>query len=105
MMGVNSRAELAAAESEMQKRLRTKALNNAVGMTAPETVYLSHDTVLESDCQIEPYVVFAPGVTVRSGARIRAFSHLEGADVGRNAIVGPYARLRPGAVLEEDVHI
>jgi len=105
MMGVNSRAELAAAEAAMQTRLRACALANAVGMTAPETVFLSHDTVLEADCQIDPYVVFGPGVVVRSGAHIRAFSHLEGADVGAGAIVGPYARLRPGAVLEEKVHV
>jgi bifunctional UDP-N-acetylglucosamine pyrophosphorylase / glucosamine-1-phosphate N-acetyltransferase len=105
MMGVNSRAELATAEAAMQARLRARALANAVGMIAPDTVYLSYDTVLETDSQIEPYVVFAPGVIVRSGARIRAFSHLEGAEVGAGAIVGPYARLRPGAVLEEDVHV
>jgi len=105
MIGVNSRAELAAAEGAMQKRLRARALANAVGMTAPETVFLSYDTVLEADCQIEPYVVFAPGVTVRAGARIRAFSHLEGAVVGKDAIVGPYARLRQGTVLEENVHV
>ncbi|MDE1939124.1 MAG: bifunctional UDP-N-acetylglucosamine diphosphorylase/glucosamine-1-phosphate N-acetyltransferase GlmU [Alphaproteobacteria bacterium] len=105
MMGVNSRAELATAEAAMQARLRARALANAVGMIAPDTVYLSYDTVLETDCQIEPFVVFAPGVIVRSGARIRAFSHLEGAVVGAGAIVGPYARLRPGAVLEEDVHV
>ncbi|MGC9953641.1 MAG: bifunctional UDP-N-acetylglucosamine diphosphorylase/glucosamine-1-phosphate N-acetyltransferase GlmU [Rhizomicrobium sp.] len=105
MMGVNSRAELAAAEAAMQTRLRARALAGAVGMTAPETVFLSYDTILEADCQIEPYVFFAPGVVVRAGARIRAFSHLEGAEVGKGAIVGPYARLRPGAVLEENVHV
>jgi bifunctional UDP-N-acetylglucosamine pyrophosphorylase/glucosamine-1-phosphate N-acetyltransferase len=105
MMGVNSRAELAAAEAAMQARLRARALAASVGMTAPETVFLSYDTVLEADVQIEPYVVFAPGVTVRTGARIRAFSHLEGAEVGAGALVGPYARLRHGAVLEENVHV
>jgi bifunctional UDP-N-acetylglucosamine pyrophosphorylase / glucosamine-1-phosphate N-acetyltransferase len=105
MMGVNSRAELAAAECAMQARLRARALAACAGMTAPETVFLSYDTILEADCQIEPYVFFAPGVVVRSGARIRAFSHLEGAEVGRNAIVGPYARLRHGTVLEENVHV
>ncbi len=105
MMGVNSRSELAAAELEMQKRLRAGALENAVGMVAPDTVFLCADTVLEPDCLIEPYVVFGPGVVVRSGARIRAFSHLEGCEVGRGAIVGPYARIRPGSVLEQDVHI
>lgn len=105
MMGVNSRAELAKAEAAMQARLRAQALANFVGLVAPDTVHLSHDTVLEPDCTIEPYVVFAPGVTVRSGATIRAFSHLEGAVVGEGAIVGPYARLRPGTVVEEGVHI
>lgn len=104
-MGVNSRAELAAAEAEMQRRLRTKMLEAGVGMTAPDTVHLSFDTVIEPDAQIDPFVVFAPGTTVRRGAHIRAFSHLEGADVGAGAIVGPYARLRPGAKIEEDVHI
>jgi bifunctional UDP-N-acetylglucosamine pyrophosphorylase/glucosamine-1-phosphate N-acetyltransferase len=105
MMGVNSRAELAAAEAAMQARLRARALAACAGMTAPETVFLAYDTVLEADCQIEPYVFFAPGVVVRSGARIRAFSHLEGAEVGSGAVVGPYARLREGAVLEENVHV
>jgi bifunctional UDP-N-acetylglucosamine pyrophosphorylase/glucosamine-1-phosphate N-acetyltransferase len=105
VMGVNSRGELAGAESEMQTRLREVALANGVGMRDPATVYLSFDTVLEPDVQIEPFCVFGPGVIVRSGATIRAFSHLEGAEVGPNAIVGPYARLRPGTVLAEDVHI
>jgi bifunctional UDP-N-acetylglucosamine pyrophosphorylase/glucosamine-1-phosphate N-acetyltransferase len=105
MMGVNSRTELARAEGLMQQRLRTRALANGVGLTAPETVHFCFDTVLESDCLIEPYVVFGPGVIVRSGAHIRAFSHLEGASVASGAIVGPYARLRPGAIVEEDVHI
>jgi bifunctional UDP-N-acetylglucosamine pyrophosphorylase/glucosamine-1-phosphate N-acetyltransferase len=103
--GVNSRAELARAEQGMQARLREAALSNGVGMLDPDTVYLAHDTVLEADVQIQPFVLFGPGVTVRSGAVIRAFSHLEGAEVGRNTIVGPYGRLRPGAVLAEDVHI
>jgi len=105
VMGVNSRAELAEAEAQMQKRLRAAALEAGVGMTAPETVFLSYDTVLEADAAIGPYVVFGPGVTVKSGAQIRAFSHLEGAVVETGAIIGPYARLRPGAYIEEDVHI
>jgi bifunctional UDP-N-acetylglucosamine pyrophosphorylase/glucosamine-1-phosphate N-acetyltransferase len=105
MMGVNSRAELAAAERAMQERLRARALDAGVGMIAPETVFLSYDTVLEADVQIGPYVVFAPGVTVKSGAEIKAFSHLEGADVGARALIGPHARLRPGAIIEADVHI
>jgi len=105
MMGVNSRAELAQAEAAMQSRLRMRALDAGAGMVAPETVHLSYDTVLEPDCAVEPYVVFGPGVAVRAGARIRAHSHVEGAEIRAGAIAGPFARLRPGAVLEENVHI
>ncbi len=68
-------------------------------------MFFSHDTVIEPDVVIEPNVVFGPRVHVESGAVIRAFSHLEGAHVGSGATVGPYARLRPGATLSEDVHV
>ena len=111
VMGVNSRAELADAEHHMQQRLRARALEAGVGMTAPATVFLSYDTVLEPDVHVGPYVVFGPGVTVKSGAQIKSHSHLEGSQkdgpvlVGSGALVGPFARLRGGTVLGEDVHI
>jgi len=105
MLGVNSRAQLAQAESAFQARRRTELMENGVSLLAPETIYLSADTIIEPDAIIGPYVVFGPGVTVRRGAEIRAFCHLEGAEVGEGAIVGPFARLRPGAVLEESVHV
>jgi bifunctional UDP-N-acetylglucosamine pyrophosphorylase/glucosamine-1-phosphate N-acetyltransferase len=68
-------------------------------------VHFSWDTRIEAGVQVEPYVVFAPGVSIETGAVIRAFSHLEGAKVGPGALIGPYARLRPGADIGEDVHI
>lgn len=104
-LGVNSRAELAAADALFQARARDALLDNGVTLMAPETVYLSLDSVIGRDAIIEPNVVFGPGVTVESGARIRAFSHLEDCHVARGAIVGPYARLRPGAELAENVHV
>ena len=104
-LGVNSRAQLAQAEAAFQTRARAEALENGVTLQAPETVYFAHDTVIGRDALIEPNVVFGPDTTVESGARIRAFSHLEGCHVSRGAIVGPYARLRPGAELAEDVHV
>ena len=76
-----------------------------VRMPAPETVWFAWDTRIEGGATVEPYVVFGPGVTVASGARIRAFSHLEGATVGPKAEVGPYARLRPGADLAQGVKV
>lgn len=105
VMGINTRVQLAEAEAAFQVRKRSEILATGVTMTAPETVFFSHDTVIENDVTIEPNVVFAPGVTVRSGARVRAFSHLEGAEVGAGASIGPYVRLRPGAVLEQGVKI
>jgi bifunctional UDP-N-acetylglucosamine pyrophosphorylase/glucosamine-1-phosphate N-acetyltransferase len=74
-------------------------------LVAPETVFLSADTVLGRDVTIEPNVVFGPKVKVADGAVIRAFSHVEGATVASGAIVGPYARLRPGAAIGEGAHI
>ena len=104
-MGINSRAELASAEAAFQARKRDELLADGVTLTAPDTVYLAHDTVIGRDTVIEPHVVFGPGVTVESGAQIRAFSHLEGCHVSRGAVVGPYARLRPGAELAEDTRV
>ena len=99
VLGVDNRAKLARGEAMMQQRLRAAALDAGVTMVAPETVFLSADTRLGRDVVVEPHVVFGPGVTVEEGAMIHAFSHLEGAHVGKNASVGPYARLRPGARL------
>jgi bifunctional UDP-N-acetylglucosamine pyrophosphorylase / glucosamine-1-phosphate N-acetyltransferase len=105
LIGINTRAELAEAEALMQSRLRRAAMAGGATLVAPETVFLTVDTQLARDVVVEPNVTFGPGVTVQEGARIRSFSHLEGATVGAGAIIGPFARLRPGAVLEKDVHV
>src|SRR3954454_1741126 len=97
--GINTKAQLAEAEDVMQWRLRDAAMEAGVTMVAPETVYLSADTKFGHDVTIEPNVVFGPDVTVEDDAVIHAFSHLEGAHVGKGASVGPFARLRPGAKL------
>ncbi|MFY1711689.1 bifunctional UDP-N-acetylglucosamine diphosphorylase/glucosamine-1-phosphate N-acetyltransferase GlmU [Tritonibacter mobilis] len=104
-LGINSRADLATADAVFQARARAELLDLGVTLMAPETVYLAFDTIVGRDSVIEPNVVFGPGVTVESGALIRAFSHLEGCHVSRGAKVGPYARLRPGAELAEDTHV
>jgi bifunctional UDP-N-acetylglucosamine pyrophosphorylase/glucosamine-1-phosphate N-acetyltransferase len=103
--GVNSRAELAAAEAVVQSWLRTAAMEAGVTLMDPGSVFLSADTVFEPDVTVEPNVVFGPGVSVAGGAAIRAFSHLEGCTIGPGCVIGPFARLRPGAVLEQDVHV
>ena len=105
VLGVNSRVELAQAEQSFQTKRRQELLVAGVTMTAPETVFLAYDTVVENDVILEPNVVFGPGVIVRSGAQIRAFCHLEGAEVSDGCVIGPYARLRPGAMLEDGVKV
>jgi bifunctional UDP-N-acetylglucosamine pyrophosphorylase/glucosamine-1-phosphate N-acetyltransferase len=104
-LGVNSRVELAQADAAFQARKRIEMMENGVTLMAPDTVYFAHDTFIGGDTVIEPNVVFGPGVTVENGATLRAFSHFEGCHISRGATVGPYARLRPDAVLEEDTHI
>ena len=105
LRGVNSRAELAIAEATLQRFLREEAMEAGATLTAPETVFLSADTELAPDVTVEPNVVFGPAVSVASGARIRAFSHLEGCAVGPGAIIGPFARLRPGTVVGANAHV
>ncbi|RRN62806.1 bifunctional UDP-N-acetylglucosamine diphosphorylase/glucosamine-1-phosphate N-acetyltransferase GlmU [Caulobacter sp. 602-1] len=105
VQGVNSQAELAAAEAVWQKSRRNALMTEGVTMPAPETVHLSWDTKIAAGTVVEPFVVFGPGVSVDTGAVIKAFSHLEGAAVGEGALIGPYARLRPGAEIGPEAHI
>ena len=104
-LGINTRAELARAEALFQSRMRAEAMENGVTMVDPETVYFALDTYIGRDVVIGPNVVFGPGVTIESGARIEAFCHLTGCHISRGGTIGPFARLRPGAELAEDVHI
>lgn len=105
VMGINSRADLAVAEAAMQKRLRRFAMAGGVTLTDPDTVWFCADTVLGRDVTVGPNVVFGPAVSVGDNVEIRAFCHIEGATVDDNAIIGPFARLRPGADIGAEVHI
>ncbi|MEL6646564.1 MAG: bifunctional UDP-N-acetylglucosamine diphosphorylase/glucosamine-1-phosphate N-acetyltransferase GlmU [Pseudomonadota bacterium] len=104
-MGINSRAELALAEAAFQEHMRTDAMDNGVTLPAPDSVHFAFDTVLGRDCLVEPNVVFGPGVTVETGARIRSFCHIEDTHIARDAVVGPFARIRGGAEISEHVKI
>lgn len=105
LIGCDSKADLAEAEGIFQARKRRALMEAGVTLVAPETVFFAHDTDIAADVVVEPHVVFGPRVQVAGGARIRAFSHLEGAVVGESCIIGPFARLRPATVLAENVHI
>jgi bifunctional UDP-N-acetylglucosamine pyrophosphorylase / glucosamine-1-phosphate N-acetyltransferase len=103
--GINSRAQLAEMEGEWQARRRVQAMDDGATLIAPDTVWFAYDTVIGRDVLIEPNVFFGPGVSVADGVNIRAFCHIEGASLASGVEVGPYARLRPGAVLEEKAKV
>jgi len=105
LIGINSRAELAAAEAILQHRLRAQAMENGATLIDPQTVFFSFDTRLGRDVVVGPNVVFGPGVEVADDAEIKAFCHLEGAKVAAGAAIGPFARLRPGTVVGERARI
>ena len=105
LRGINSRVELAEAEAAVQARLRLAAMEAGVTMTDPASVFLCADTRFGTDVTLGPNVVFGPGVTLESFVEVRAFSHLEGCHVGNGAVVGPFARLRPGTVLGARSHV
>ena len=104
-LGVNDRVQLSVAEAAIQARLRRAAQLGGATLIAPETVFLSADTVLGRDVLVEPHCVFGPGVVIGDGCTIRAFSHLHDARLMAGADIGPHVRLRGGAVLEAGVHL
>jgi bifunctional UDP-N-acetylglucosamine pyrophosphorylase/glucosamine-1-phosphate N-acetyltransferase len=103
--GINSRAELAEAEARWQRVRRARAMAEGASLVAPDTVFFSWDTRLGRDVTVEPNVIFGPGVEVADDVVIHAFSHLQGASLASGTSVGPFARLRPGAVLQEGAKV
>src|SRR3954469_8893285 len=103
--GINTKAQLAEAESVMQARLRKVAMEAGVTLIAPETVYLAADTVFGKDVTIEPFVVIGPGVSIGDGTVVHSFSHIVETKLGKKVSIGPYARLRPGTSLGDGARI
>ena len=88
-----------------QEVLRNKALTKGVNLIAPETIFLSKDTLFGKNVTLDPYVVIGPNVKIGDNSHIKSFSHLEGTKIEKNVVVGPYARLREGTILKENTKI
>ena len=86
---------------KLQNRLRNKFLKLGIKMIGPETIYFSKDTKIGKNVTIEPYVVFGSKVKIGNNVTIKSFSHLENCKIENKVNIGPYARIRPGAVLKE----
>ena len=84
-----------------QTKLRNQFIKLGVKMIGPETIFFSKDTKIGKNVTINPYVVIGPKVKIGNNVTINSFSHLEDCKINNKAEVGPYARLRPGTILEE----
>ena len=87
--------------NKIQTKLRNKFIKLGVKMIGPETIFFSVDTKIGKNVTINPYVVFGTKVKIGNNVTINSFSHLEDCKINNKVEVGPYARLRPGTVLEE----
>jgi bifunctional UDP-N-acetylglucosamine pyrophosphorylase/glucosamine-1-phosphate N-acetyltransferase len=105
VMGVNSRVELAKAEKIKQKLIRQSFMESGVTMHNPKSVYFSFDTKIKNDVVIHPNVVFGTGVDIDSDVEIKSFCHIGGAKIKSGAVIGPFARIRPETILEENSRI
>lgn len=122
LLGVNDRVQLAALERIYQQRLTEKLMYDGVTFQDPhrfdcrgklcveEDVFFDVNVVIEGNVQIGRNVQVGPGCVLRdckieSGTNIRAHSVIDGAHIGPNCVIGPFARLRPGTVLSSDVTV
>ena len=120
--GVNSKRDLVELERRFQKNEAERLLSEAVTLADPARIDVrgelscGNDVVIDVNCVFEGRVALGDGVrigpncvlrnvAVGAGSEVLAFSHLEESDVGARCRVGPYARLRPGTHLAEEVHI
>jgi bifunctional UDP-N-acetylglucosamine pyrophosphorylase / glucosamine-1-phosphate N-acetyltransferase len=120
--GVNSKVQLAELERRHQLNVATSLLEKGVMLMDPARIDVrgelicGRDVSIDVGCVFEGRVELADGVSVgahsvlvdakiAAGAQIKPFCHIEGSVVGEKSIIGPYARLRPGTELAEDVHV
>ena len=89
----------------LQNRLRHKFIKQRVKMIAPETIFFSKDTKIGKNVVIDPYVIIGSKVRIGNNVKIFSFSHLENSKIENNVNIGPYARLRPGTVLQKGSRI
>jgi acetyltransferase-like isoleucine patch superfamily enzyme len=102
---LNSIGKIVSFEEEVQKNLKQKAIQSGTFLQNPNTVQLSYDTIFGKDVFVEANVYFSHNVIVGDNVRIKAFCHLEDVDIQNNAVVGPFARIRGGSVIGENVKI
>ena len=104
-MGVNTRRELAFADAVERRRGAERLIDQGATLLDPETTLVGPYVSAARDVVIHPFVVLEGRTRLDEGCEIKSFCDLNDASVGRRTTVGPFARLRPGTVLEEDVRV
>ena len=105
VMGINSLVELETAEHAYQRKLREKHMLNGVVLLNADSIYFHYDTEIGSNTIIESNVFFGKGVKIGNNCTIKAGCYLEQLTMKENCSIGPYARVRVGATVENNVHI
>ena len=103
--GINSKAQLARLERIHQRNIAEALMEQGVTLADPDRIDVRGELVCGKDVFIDVNCVFEGRVELQDGARINANCVIQDAVVGPQSIIGPFARLRPGTVLAEDVHI
>ena len=104
MTSINKK-KIAIQEKFNQEKLRNLAMKRGVTLISPETVFLSHDTKFGKNVVINPYVVIGKKTFLGNNVEILSFSHIENSTIRENVKIGPFARVRPGSVLEKGSRI
>ena len=104
MTSINKK-KIALDEKYKQEKLRNKAMKMGVTIKSPETVFLSKDTKFGKKVVINPYVVIGEKTKIGDNVEILPFTHIENATLEENVNVGPFSRIRPGAVLSKGSRI
>ncbi|MBI29071.1 MAG: Bifunctional protein GlmU [Alphaproteobacteria bacterium MarineAlpha5_Bin11] len=105
VLGVNSTRQLIDLEGKFQKIFKEKLISKGVTLIDPDTIRISYDTKIGKDVIIEPNTIFKSGVVIKDSSKILSGSYLEGCVVGKNCKIGPYARIRPKTILQDNVKI
>ncbi len=104
-MNTNNKLKKANSYRLSQEILRNKALRKGVNLIAPETIFLSKDTVFGKNVTVEPYVVIGSKVKIGDNSQIKSFTHIEGTKIEKNVVIGPYARLRSGTIMKNNTKV
>ena len=104
-VGVNTQQDLAFAERVLRDRIVNRWMSAGVQFQDPSSVWISENAVLEADVYIAANVHIQGASKISRGTRVGAFCHIEDAQIGRKCQLGPFARIRPGSRLDENVKI